>query len=44
MTESRSFTADEALKGNLIDAVISDVQGIIDQYNGKEIHRIDDRP
>ncbi len=43
VTESRSFTADEALKNNLIDAVISDVQGIIDQYNGKEIHRIDDR-
>ena len=43
VTESRSFTADEAFKNNLIDAVISDVQGIVDQYNGKEIHRIDDR-
>jgi membrane-bound serine protease (ClpP class) len=44
VTESRSFTAEEALKDNLIDAVISDVQGIIDQYDGKEIRRFDDRP
>ena len=42
VTESRSFTAEEALKGNLIDGVISDVQGIIDQYDGKEIRRFDD--
>jgi membrane-bound serine protease (ClpP class) len=44
VTESRSFTAEEALKENLIDAVISDVAGIIEQYHGKEIRRIDDRP
>jgi membrane-bound serine protease (ClpP class) len=44
VTESRSYTADEALKGNLIDAVISDVQGIVEQYDGKEIRRLDDRP
>src|SRR5206468_3337360 len=44
VTESRSFTAEEALKENLIDAVISDVQGIIDRYDGKEIRRFDDRP
>lgn len=44
VTESRSFTAEEALKDNLIDAVISDVQGIIDRYDGKEIHRFDDGP
>jgi membrane-bound serine protease (ClpP class) len=44
VTESRSFTAEEALKDNLIDAVISDVQGIIDQYDGREIRRFDDRP
>ena len=43
VTESRSFTAEEALKDNLIDAVISDVQGIIDRYDGREIHRFDDR-
>src|SRR5215472_14821573 len=42
VTESRSFTAEAALKDNLTDAVISDVQGIIDQYDGKEIRRFDD--
>lgn len=44
ITESRSFTGDEALKNNLIDAVISDPQGIIEQYHGKEIRRFDGRP
>jgi len=44
VTESRSFTAEEALKETLIDAVISDTQGIIEQYDGKEIRRFDDRP
>src|SRR5262245_43412932 len=44
VTESRSFTAEESLKENLIEAVISDTQGIIDQYDGKEIRRFDDRP
>jgi membrane-bound serine protease (ClpP class) len=44
VTESRSYTADEALKGNLIDAVISDVQGIIVRFDGKEVRRLDDRP
>jgi len=44
VTESRSFTAEEALKNNLIDGVVSDVQGIIDQFDGKEIRRFDDRP
>ena len=43
VTESQSFTAEEALKNNLIDAVISDTQGIIDRYDGKEIRRFDDR-
>jgi membrane-bound serine protease (ClpP class) len=43
VTESRSFTAQEALKENLIDAVISDVQGIVDSYDGKQVRRIDDR-
>jgi membrane-bound serine protease (ClpP class) len=43
VTESRSFTAEEALKDNLIDAVISDVQGIIDRYDGKSVRRFDDR-
>jgi membrane-bound serine protease (ClpP class) len=44
VTESRSFTAEEALKEHLIDAVISDVPGILEQYDGKEIRRFDDRP
>ena len=44
VTESRSFTGEEALKENLIDAVISDAAGIIERYDGKEIHRFDDRP
>src|SRR2546428_6220459 len=43
VTESRSFTAEESLKENLIDAVISDIQGIIERYDGKEIRRFDDR-
>jgi len=43
VTESRSFTAEEALKDQLIDAVISDPQGIIERYDGKEIRRLDDR-
>jgi membrane-bound serine protease (ClpP class) len=43
VTESKSFTAEEALKDNLIDAVISDVNGIIERYDGKEVRRIDDR-
>ena len=43
VTESRSFTAEEALKEHLIDAVISDIQGIITTFDGKEIRRIDDR-
>ena len=44
VSESRSFTAAEALQENLIDAVISDIPGIIEQYDGKEIRRFDDRP
>jgi membrane-bound serine protease (ClpP class) len=43
ITESRSFTADEALNEKLIDDVISDVQGIADRLDGKEIRRFDDR-
>src|SRR6266705_3894648 len=43
VSESQSFTAEEALKENLIDAVISDVPGIIERYDGKEIRRFDDR-
>ncbi len=44
ITESRSWTGEEALQNNLIDAVISDVAGIVERYDEKEIHRFDDRP
>src|SRR5256712_960761 len=43
VTESRSFTAEEALKENLIDAVVSDVPGIIERFKGKQVRRMDDR-
>jgi membrane-bound serine protease (ClpP class) len=43
VTESQSFTAEEALKENLIDAVIPDVQHIIEQFDGKQVHRINDQ-
>jgi len=43
VTESRSFTAEEALKENLIDSVVSDVPGIIERFNGKQVRRLDDR-
>src|SRR2546422_2284367 len=43
VTESRSFTAEEALKENLIDAVVSDVPGIIERFKGKQVRRLDDR-
>src|SRR5207247_1502034 len=44
ITESRSWTGEEALQNNLIDAVISDVAGIVERLDGKEIHGFDDRP
>ncbi len=44
VTESRSYTGEEALKNKLIDAVISDPNGIIEQYDGRQIRRFDDRP
>lgn len=43
VTESQSFTAEEALKEHLADAVIPDIPGIIEQYHGKQIHRINDQ-
>jgi membrane-bound serine protease (ClpP class) len=44
VTESRSFTAEEALRDHLIDAVTSDTQSIIERYDGMEIRRFDDKP
>jgi len=43
ITESQSFTAEEALKEHLVDAVIPDIPGIIEQYHGKQIRRINDQ-
>ncbi len=43
VTESQSFTAEEALKERLVDAVIPDIPGIIEQYHGKQIRRINDQ-
>jgi membrane-bound serine protease (ClpP class) len=43
VTQSQSFTAEEALKENLIDAVIPDVQHIIEQYDGKQVRRINEQ-
>jgi len=43
VTQSQSFTAEEALKENLIDAVIPDVQNIIEQYDGKQVRRINEQ-
>ena len=43
VTESRSFTADEALKENLIDAVVADAPELLRQYDGREIRRFDGR-
>jgi membrane-bound serine protease (ClpP class) len=43
VTQSQSFTAEEALKENLVDAVIPDVQHIIEQYDGKQVRRINEQ-
>jgi membrane-bound serine protease (ClpP class) len=40
VTESQSFTAEEALKENLIDGVTETVSGIIEQYDGRQIRRM----
>jgi membrane-bound serine protease (ClpP class) len=43
VVESRSFTAEEALNQNLIDAVVNDIPEIIQRFHGKEIKRFDDQ-
>jgi membrane-bound serine protease (ClpP class) len=43
VTQSQSFTAEEALKERLIDAVITDVPHIIEQYEGVQVHRFNDQ-
>jgi membrane-bound serine protease (ClpP class) len=42
VTESRSFTADEALKERLIDDVVNDIPAIIERYHGREVRRFND--
>ena len=42
VTESKSFTAEEARELNLIDAVFNDVPAIIRQYDGREVRRFND--
>src|SRR5207237_190484 len=44
VVESKSFTAEEALQQNLIDAVLNDVPDIIRRYDGQQIHRLDGQP
>jgi membrane-bound serine protease (ClpP class) len=43
VTDSKSFTAQEALQEHLIDAVVNDIPEIIRQYNGKEVRRFDEQ-
>src|SRR5438105_11356445 len=39
VVESQSFTAEEALKENLIDGVVNDIPSLIQRYDGRELHR-----
>jgi membrane-bound serine protease (ClpP class) len=41
ITESKAFTADEALKGKMIDLIASSKEDLIRQLNGREITRFD---
>ncbi|HEX9638476.1 MAG TPA: nodulation protein NfeD [Acidobacteriota bacterium] len=41
--EGRSYSAQEALEGNLIDLVVEDVPALIRELNGREITRFDGR-
>jgi membrane-bound serine protease (ClpP class) len=41
VTESRSFTEDEALKEGLIDGIAKDVDAIVEHFHGKTIKRFD---
>ena len=41
VTESAAFTAEEALEASLIDAVVNDIAGLIETFDGREITRFD---
>ncbi len=43
VVDSQSFTAEEALREKLIDAVINDVPSIVQQYDGREVRRFNDQ-
>jgi membrane-bound serine protease (ClpP class) len=40
VVESQSFTAEEALRENLIDAVVNDVPSIVQRFHGKPVTRL----
>src|SRR4029078_6428607 len=42
VSESQSFTAEEALKETLIDGAANDIPSIVQQYDGKDIKRFND--
>ncbi len=42
VTESESFTAEEALENEFLDAIVADVAAIIETFDGQEIRRFDD--
>jgi membrane-bound serine protease (ClpP class) len=44
VVNSKSFTAEEALRSRLIDAVVNDIPEIVRRYDGVEIRRIDKKP
>jgi membrane-bound serine protease (ClpP class) len=41
VTESKAFTAEEALENNLIDGVVNDITDLIETYDGAEVVRFD---
>src|SRR5699024_3579583 len=43
VTESQSFTAEEALKENLIDGLANDIPQLIQANDGKQIRRFNDQ-
>ncbi|MGH9787763.1 MAG: NfeD family protein [Candidatus Acidiferrales bacterium] len=43
VTEAKSFTDQEALKQNLIDAVVESREQLLEQFHGREIKRFDGR-
>jgi membrane-bound serine protease (ClpP class) len=42
VTESQSFTAEEALEAGFIDAVVGDIPDLIQRFDGTQVRRFDD--